>query len=83
MPAASRDGAKWMGEKASGPVDRTSYRSQFSACWLALLPMLSSSSSLSARALVVLHRGVMPRMNQPLRLMDWVAGCVDYGKITF
>jgi hypothetical protein len=83
MPPASRDGAKWMDEKASPQIEHNSFRTQISSCWLSLLPVLSTSSSLSARALAVLHRGVMPHMNQPLRLMDWVAGCVDHGDIVF
>lgn len=56
-----------------------SHRAQFTSCWLMLLPHLSSSAALSTRALNVLHRGVMPHMNRPIRLMDWVAGCVDFG----
>lgn len=58
-----------------------SHRAQFTSCWLLLLPHLSSSAPLSTRALNVLHRGVMPHMNRPIRLMDWVAGCVDFGRI--
>lgn len=57
-----------------------SHRAHFSYCWLALLPHLAAESALSARALTVLHRGVMPHMARPLRLMDWVSGCVDFGE---
>ena len=57
-----------------------SNRSQFTLCWMALLPRLSSSADLSARALKFLHRGVMPHLNKPVRLMDWIGGCVDFGK---
>lgn len=60
-----------------------SHRAQFSACWMALLPHIASSSSLAARALAVLHRGVMPHMDKPVRLMDWVGGCVDFGSYSF
>lgn len=56
-----------------------SHRAQFTACWLALLPHLSSSMPLSLRALNILHHGVMPHLTRPLRLMDWVANCVDFG----
>jgi U3 small nucleolar RNA-associated protein 19 len=57
-----------------------SHRVQFSSCWLTLLPHLSSSETLSSRALSVLHIGVMPHLVKPERLMDWVAGCVDFGQ---
>ncbi|KAF8679491.1 CBF/Mak21 family [Rhizoctonia solani] len=57
----------------------SSHRAQFSACWMTLLPHIASSPSLAARALAVLHRGVMPHMDKPVRLMDWVGGCVDFG----
>jgi U3 small nucleolar RNA-associated protein 19 len=56
-----------------------SHRAQFSACWMALLPHIAASAPLAARALAVLHRGVMPHMDRPVRLMDWVGGCVDFG----
>jgi U3 small nucleolar RNA-associated protein 19 len=56
-----------------------SHRAQFSACWMALLPHIAASAPLAARALAVLHRGVMPHMDKPVRLMDWVGGCVDFG----
>ncbi|QRW19528.1 ribosome biogenesis protein [Rhizoctonia solani] len=57
----------------------SSHRAQFSACWMTLLPHIASSPSLAARALAVLYRGVMPHMDKPVRLMDWVGGCVDFG----
>lgn len=60
-----------------------SHRAQFSSCWMTLLPHIASSSSLAARALAVLHRGVMPHMDKPVRLMDWVGGCVDFGSCSF
>ena len=56
-----------------------SHRAQFTACWMALLPHLSTSAVLSTRALKFLHQGVMPHLNKPLRLMDWIGGCVDIG----
>ncbi|QRV90731.1 hypothetical protein RhiJN_18749 [Ceratobasidium sp. AG-Ba] len=56
-----------------------SHRAQFSACWMALLPHIASSGPLATRALSVMHRGVMPHMDKPVRLMDWVGGCVDFG----
>ena len=34
---------------------------------------------LVSKALVVLHRGVLPHLTRPVLVMDWVAGCVDYG----
>ncbi|KAF8576410.1 ribosome biogenesis protein Noc4 [Ramaria rubella] len=57
----------------------SSHRAQFTACWMALLPHLSASAGLSTRALKFLHRGVMPHLNKPVRLMDWIGGCVDFG----
>ncbi|KAJ1310960.1 hypothetical protein OPQ81_009471 [Rhizoctonia solani] len=56
-----------------------SHRAQFSACWMTLLPHIASSAPLAARALAVLHRGVIPHMDKPVRLMDWIGGCVDFG----
>ena len=34
---------------------------------------------LPARALNVMHRGVMPHLTRAVLVMDWVAGCVDFG----
>jgi len=31
------------------------------------------------RVLNILQHGVMPHLTKPIRLHDWVAGCVDYG----
>lgn len=57
-----------------------SHRIQFSNCWAALVPRLASSSALSARALGILHRGVLPHLVRPVRMMDWISSCVDFGK---
>ncbi|KAG9045276.1 hypothetical protein FS837_006580 [Tulasnella sp. UAMH 9824] len=56
-----------------------SHRVQFSNCWTALVPRLASSSALSARALGILHRGVLPHLVRPVRMMDWISSCVDFG----
>ncbi|KZT68609.1 CBF-domain-containing protein [Daedalea quercina L-15889] len=71
-----------------------SHRAVFTRCWLALLPRLSStairekdgkqredgtSKGHALRVLNVLHRGVLPHLTRPVLVMDWVAGCVDYG----
>src|SRR6266478_2250103 len=40
----------------------------------------SSGCALSLRVLNVLHRGVLPHLTRPVMVMDWVGGCVDYGK---
>ncbi|KAG8985991.1 hypothetical protein FRB90_004314, partial [Tulasnella sp. 427] len=56
-----------------------SHRVQFSNCWASLVPHLASSSALSARALSILHRGVLPHLTRPVRLMDWISSCVDFG----
>lgn len=58
----------------------SSHRVQFGQCWAALLPYLSSSSTLSMRTLQFMHHGVLPHINKPVRLMDWIASCVDFGK---
>lgn len=58
-----------------------SHRVQFSNCWAALVPHLGTSSSLSSRALSILHRGVLPHLTRPSRLMDWIATCVDFGRL--
>lgn len=65
------------------------HRAVFTKCWLTLLPLLARSSEeddedqmnlvLVTRALNVLHRGVMPHLTRAVLIMDWVAGCVDYG----
>ena len=35
---------------------------------------------LTVRALNVMHRGVMPHLTRAVLVMDWVAGCVDFGE---
>ena len=61
-----------------------SHRAVFTRLWLRLLPRLSSDErtggGLSLRALNVMHHGVMPHLTRAVLVMDWVGGCVDYGK---
>lgn len=71
----------------------SAHRAVFTKCWLTLLPLLSrgratveeegddeqDNLTLVTRALNVLHRGVMPYLTRAVLVMDWVAGCVDYG----
>ena len=61
-----------------------SHRAVFTRLWLRLLPRLSgderAGSALSLRALDVMHHGVMPHLTRAVMVMDWVGGCVDYGK---
>lgn len=57
-----------------------SHRVQFSNCWASLVPHLASSSAFSTRALSILHRGVLPHFTRPVRLMDWISSCVDFGE---
>lgn len=57
----------------------SSHRGQFTRCWMALLPYISPSATLSMRALKFFHQGVLPHIHKPVRLMDWIAGCVDFG----
>jgi U3 small nucleolar RNA-associated protein 19 len=37
--------------------------------------------TLTVRALNVMHRGVMPHLTRAVLVMDWVAGCVDFGTL--
>ena len=69
------------------------HRAVFTRCWLSLIPLLTSPLTIQhededeeqehlalvTRALVVLHRGVLPYLTRPVLIMDWVAGCVDHG----
>ncbi|KAL5480712.1 NOC4 [Sanghuangporus weigelae] len=71
------------------------HRAVFTRAWLALLPLLSRGGeaflsekgteedqenlALVARALVVLHRGVLPYLTRAVLIMDWVSSCVDHG----
>lgn len=70
------------------------HRILFTRCWLTLLPLLQDRGAMSGgehdeqkdlelvtRALSVLHRVVMPHLTRTILIMDWVAGCVDYGEI--
>jgi U3 small nucleolar RNA-associated protein 19 len=61
-----------------------SHRAVFTRLWLRLLPRLSGNndagSALSLRVLNVMHRGVMPHLTRAVMVMDWVSGCVDYGR---
>jgi U3 small nucleolar RNA-associated protein 19 len=61
-----------------------SHRAVFTRLWLRLLPRLSgderTGSALSLRALNIMHHGVMPHLTRAVLVMDWVGGCVDYGK---
>jgi U3 small nucleolar RNA-associated protein 19 len=74
-------------------VSLSAHGAQTTATWLALLPALSSSVALSSRALTVLHGVVVAggggqgtvhagaaRFRKPIKLMDWVAACVDHGR---
>ncbi len=62
-----------------------SHRAVFTRLWLRLLPRLSDNeragSALSLRVLNVLHHGVLPHLTRAVMVMDWVGGCVDYGKL--
>lgn len=73
--------------------DPTAHRAVFTRCWLSLIPLLAPSLAtqhkdedeeqehltLVTRALVILHHSVLPHLTRPVLIMDWVAGCVDYG----
>lgn len=67
------------------------HRAVFTKCWLTLLPLLSTSQSKShgekadprdaivTRVLDIMHHSVLPHLTRPILVMDWIAGCVDYG----
>jgi len=61
-----------------------SHRAVFTRLWLRVLPQLSGNndagSARSLRVLNVMHRGVMPHLTRAVMVMDWVSGCVDYGR---
>lgn len=63
----------------------SSHRAVFTRAWLTLLPRLSVSGgaektkALAARALNLMHRGVMPHLTRAILAMDWISACVDMG----
>ncbi|KLO13713.1 CBF-domain-containing protein [Schizopora paradoxa] len=69
------------------------HRAVFTKCWLTLLPLLSTSQSkthgdkadprdaLVIRVLDIMHHSILPHLTRPILVMDWIAGCVDYGGI--
>ncbi|GAA5912243.1 hypothetical protein JCM8208_001311 [Rhodotorula glutinis] len=54
------------------------HRRAFQDCWLAALALPIRDDD-SKRALVMLHRQVLPHMTEPRRLMDWLVDCADVG----
>lgn len=54
------------------------HRRAFQDCWLAALALPIHDDD-SKRALVMLHRQVLPHMTEPRRLMDWLVDCADVG----
>ena len=63
----------------------SSHRAVFTRAWLTLLPRLSVSGNvektkaLAARALNLMHRGVIPHLTRAILAMDWISACVDMG----
>ncbi|RXW24236.1 hypothetical protein EST38_g1601 [Candolleomyces aberdarensis] len=68
----------------------SSHKAVFTRTWLTLLPRLALTGKeseeeqqekklLAVRVLNVMHRGVLPHLTRPVLVMDWIAGCVDYG----
>ncbi|KIL00929.1 hypothetical protein PAXRUDRAFT_821133 [Paxillus rubicundulus Ve08.2h10] len=60
------------------------HRAVFTQTWLSFLPYLSSVSTstnraFTARALNIMHRGVLPHLTRPILVMDWISACVDFG----
>ncbi|KZT19932.1 ribosome biogenesis protein Noc4, partial [Neolentinus lepideus HHB14362 ss-1] len=60
------------------------HRAVFTRTWLAILQQLSAleperQRRLSVPVLNVMHQGIIPYLTRPVLVMDWVAGCVDYG----
>jgi len=64
----------------------SSHKAVFTRAWLTLLSRLSvpgdleKSKALAARALNLMHRGVMPHLTRPIIVMDWISACVDIGR---
>ena len=64
----------------------SSHKAVFTRAWLTLLPRFSvpgdleKSKALAARALNLMHRGVMPHLTRPIIVMDWISACVDIGR---
>lgn len=54
------------------------HRRAFQDCWLAVLALPIREDE-SKRALIMLHRQVLPHMTEPRRLMDWLVDCADVG----
>jgi U3 small nucleolar RNA-associated protein 19 len=61
----------------SGKNDSKKRKSEKQASKAIAVP---DATSLTTRALTVLHRGVMPHLTRAVLVMDWVAGCVDQGE---
>ncbi|KAJ2913776.1 hypothetical protein MD484_g6635, partial [Candolleomyces efflorescens] len=68
----------------------SSHKAVFTRAWLTLLPRLALTGReseeeqqekkvLAVRVLNVMHRGVLPHLTRAVLVMDWIAGCVDYG----
>jgi len=63
----------------------SSHRTMFTRAWLTLLPRLFISGDIektkayAARALSIMHRGVVPHLTKPILIMDWITACVDLG----
>ncbi|KAJ2925280.1 hypothetical protein H1R20_g11839, partial [Candolleomyces eurysporus] len=68
----------------------SSHKAVFTRTWLTLLSRLALTGReseeeqqekkiLAVRVLNVMHRGVLPHLTRPVLVMDWIAGCVDYG----
>ncbi len=63
----------------------SSHRTMFTRAWLTLLPRLfiigdiKKTKAYAARALSVMHRGVVPHLTKPILIMDWITACVDLG----
>ncbi len=71
------------------------HRAVFTKCWLTLLPLLStapskshsessdsgdaSANALITRVLDIMHHSILPHLTRPILVMDWIAGCVDFG----
>ena len=62
------------------------HRACLVGAWLALLPRIAEAGEADAsRVLGVLHVRLMPHLKkeEAVKTMDWIAGCVDYGKLLF
>ncbi|KPV75276.1 uncharacterized protein RHOBADRAFT_14188, partial [Rhodotorula graminis WP1] len=82
MPTSSSELNEWFcatpTKNLPALLSLVAHRRAFQDCWLAVLALPIRDDD-SKRALVMLHRQVLPHMTEPRRLMDWLVDCADVG----